>query len=186
MALDEWEAVTRAAMKRLLTHAGKVELSNTEEFTFRAFFMDAAWDLLDHPTFQTEWNKFDLLVQVGGAATLIEFKYYLWRRVSDLKGRPGRPKGGASLQNETEFWATFNRLQSAPADGIAQRRLVLVYEDDSDRPGRGYHASYGHLRPSERIAQVWRVPADSAVQGRRLVGRVFEPISPSSASSGLS
>jgi hypothetical protein len=59
-AVDEWEAVTRVAMNRLLIHAGRARLANTEEFTFRAFCMDAANTLLDRrPESQTEWNKFD-------------------------------------------------------------------------------------------------------------------------------
>ena len=43
-------------MARILDHAGKVGLANTEEFTFRSFFMAAAYELLDKPRFQTEWG----------------------------------------------------------------------------------------------------------------------------------
>ena len=181
MALDEWEAVTRTAMKRLVTHANKVGLANTGEFTFRAFFMEAAWDLLDRPEFETEWNKFDLLVRVGDVATLIEFKYYLWRRTYDLEGGPGRRKGGAGAKNEKEFEDSLAKLRSAPVVGITHRRLVLVYADDSHLPGRSFHASYAALGESEQIAEVWRVSADAA-DGCRLEGRIFRPTPPTSPS----
>jgi hypothetical protein len=65
--------VTREVMRRLLAHAKKVKLANTDERTLRDFFMAAAYDVLVavRPEFQTEWSRsrFDLLVQVGGLAT---------------------------------------------------------------------------------------------------------------------
>ncbi|WP_214364598.1 hypothetical protein [Pseudonocardia sp. H11422] len=52
---DEWvPEATSLAMARILEHAELVGLANTEEFTFRSFFMAAACELLDKPRFQTE------------------------------------------------------------------------------------------------------------------------------------
>jgi hypothetical protein len=67
-ATGDWVPdVTREAMRRLLAHAEKVGLPNTDECTLRAFFMAAAHDLfgMPGPRFQTEWKGFDLLVQIG-------------------------------------------------------------------------------------------------------------------------
>jgi hypothetical protein len=67
-ATGDWVPdVLREAMRRLLAHAEKVGLPNTDECTLRAFFMAAAHDLLGMPgpRFETEWRKFDLLVKIG-------------------------------------------------------------------------------------------------------------------------
>jgi hypothetical protein len=85
-ATGDWVPdVTREAMRRLLAHAEKVRLPNTDECTLRAFFMAAAHDLLGMPElqFQTEWHRFDLLVRIDALATAIEFKYYMRRRTLD-------------------------------------------------------------------------------------------------------
>jgi hypothetical protein len=51
----EWvPEVTLEAMVRVLAHAEKLGLTNTDESTFRAFFMAAAHDGLGTPRFQTE------------------------------------------------------------------------------------------------------------------------------------
>src|SRR3954468_22776393 len=108
----EWvPEVTREAMVRILDHSEKVGLANTEEFTFRAFFMAAAHDRLATPRFQTEWRTFDLLMQQGDAAFLIEFEYYMLRRNYDIDGTPGGPMGGAGLKNEAEFNACLAKLR---------------------------------------------------------------------------
>jgi hypothetical protein len=91
--------VTREAMRRRLAHAEKVGLPNTDECTLRAFFMAAARDQLGpSPQFQTEWRKFDLLVQTAELATIIEFKYHLQRRTLGLQGKPLGFKGGPGTQ----------------------------------------------------------------------------------------
>src|SRR6266511_4274431 len=102
--------VTREAMTRILAHADKVGLANTDECTFRALFMAAAHDLLDAPRFQTEWRRFDLLVQMGADATVVEFKYYLVRRTFGLRGEPLGYKGGAGPKNEAEFRDCVHKL----------------------------------------------------------------------------
>jgi hypothetical protein len=148
--------VTREAMFRLVAHAAKVGLSNTEEFTFRGLFMAAAHDMLDRPRFQTEWERFDLLVQLGEHATVIEFKYYLLRRTVGLRGELLGYKGGAGLQNEAEFRRCVNKLRTAalPAE-LNDRRLILLYERDYGRRSRySFHLSYGNLRAGQDYAEV--------------------------------
>jgi hypothetical protein len=170
---DEWiPEATRVAMARILDHAGKVGLANTEEFTFRSFFMAAAYELLDKPRFQTEWGKFDLLVQSDDGTALIEFKYYLLRRTYRIDGTPGPRKGGAGTKNETEFHACIDKLRNTVIDGIDQRRLILVYERDGRLTGRrcrSLHGSYGQLAPSTSLTRVW-----SLTHGP-LEARVLEP-----------
>lgn len=146
--------MTRMALTRTLEHAAAVGLSNTEESTFRAFFMAAAHHVLDAPRFQTEWKKFDLLVQADREATLVEFKYYLLRRNFDLSSAPGRRKGGPGSQNEAEFYACLNKLRDTVVEGIDHRRLVLVYQRDDRPTRRAFHRSYGELNRTALIAQV--------------------------------
>lgn len=173
MVDDEWvPEATRLAMIRTLEHAELVDIANTEEFTFRSFFMAAACEVLGKPRFQTEWNKFDLLVQAGDRTALIEFKYYLSRRTYRLDGSPGPRKGGASAKNEREFHECIDKLRNTVVDGIDQRRLVLVYHRDdhvTGRSSRSFHGSYGQLAPSASVARVW------AFAHKSLEARVLEP-----------
>ncbi len=159
--MSEWvPGATLDAMNRLVKHAQKVGLQNTEEFTFRAMFMAATYDLFCSAKFQTEWKKFDLLVQIGGESTLIEFKYYLLRQTFDLQGRPLAYKGGAGPKNETEFQTCLQKLRIAVPSEVGHRRLVLVYERDySRRSNCSFQRSYGGLRADERIAEVWPLTA---------------------------
>lgn len=172
-------------MTRILEQADKVGLSNTEEFTFRSFFMAAAHGLLESPRFQTEWHRFDLLVQAGETATLIEFKYYLRRRTIGLDGTPEGWKGGAGLQNEREFFACLDKLGTTAIDGIHKRRLVLVYERDeldaqrgTKTPHHNYGSSYGSLKQSPKVEQVWSLtngPLEARIlQPADTVGHVRE------------
>lgn len=170
---DEWvPEATRLAMVRILEHAELVGLANTEEFTFRSFFMAAACELLDKPRFQTEWRKFDLLVQADDTASLIEFKYYMSRPTYRLDGSAGPRKGGASAKNEREFHACVEKLRTTTIDGIDQHRLVLVYHRDdhvTGRSSRSLHGSYGRLGPSTSVARVWSFAHET------LEARVLEP-----------
>lgn len=177
-ATGDWVPdVTHEAMVRLLAHAKKVELPNTEESTFRAMFMAAAHDLLDAPRFQTEWRRFDLLVQVGGAAIVIEFKYYMVRRTFGLRGEPmhlkgcaGHLKGCAGSKNEKEFWNCVRKLRTVVPPEIGDRRLVLLYNRAQDSPSRySFHRSYGDLAAGDDIAEVRRLTVDP------LEARVLRP-----------
>jgi hypothetical protein len=163
--------VTREAMRRLLVHAEQVELPNTDECTLRAFFMAAARDLLvPRPRFQAEWRRFDLLVQIDELATVIEFKYYLQRHARGLSGEPLGFKGGPGPQNEAEFNACVQKLRTNVPPGVADRRLVLVYERESVRRSRhSFDQSYGDLSAREDLADVHQFAVGP------LEGRVLRP-----------
>jgi hypothetical protein len=173
VATGDWVPdVTREAMRRLLAHAEKVGLPNTDECTLRAFFMAAAHDLLGMPgpQFQTEWHRFDLLVQIGALASIIEFKYYMRRRTLGLGGEQLGFKGGPGPKNEGEFNACVTRLRTAVLPGVADRRLVLVYEREAD--GRSRHSfdrSYGGLAVGDDLTDV------QALAVGPLEGRVLRP-----------
>jgi hypothetical protein len=176
-ATGDWVSdVTREAMRRLLAHAEKVGLPNTDECTLRAFFMAAAHDQLGMPgpRFQTEWYKFDLLVQLGALATIIEFKYYLRRRTFGLGSEPLRFKGGPGPKNETEFKKCLSGLRTAVLTGVADRRLILVYEREAK--GRSLHSfgrSYGGLAVGDDVTDVQSL-AVGPLEGRILRPRWLE------------
>jgi hypothetical protein len=159
-------------MRRLLVHAEKVELPNTDECTLRAFFMAAAHDLLGapRPRFQTEWRRFDLLLQIGGLATVIEFKYYLQRCTRGLRGEHLGFKGGPGPKNEAEFRACVQKLRTAVLPNVAGRRLILVYErESSGQSRRSFDRSYRDLSPGDDLADVQSLTVDP------LEGRVLRP-----------
>lgn len=170
---DDWvPAVTGEAMRRLLVHAEKVDLANTDECTLRAFFMAAAHDLLgaSRPRFQTEWRRYDLLVQVDDAATVIEFKYYIQRRNRGLRDEQRSFKGGPGRKNEAEFNACVQKLRTADLPDDVDRRLVLVYgREPSTQSRRSFDQSYRDLTPGEDLADV------QALAIGPLEGRVLRP-----------
>jgi hypothetical protein len=149
--------VTREAMSRLLAHADRVGLPNIDECTLRAFFMAAAHDLLGmpRPRFQTEWHRFDLLVQIGALATVIEFKYYMRRRTFGLGGEDLGPKGGPGSQNVREFNRCVQKLRTTVLSGVADRRLILVYVREANSRSRySFHRSYGELAVDNDLTDV--------------------------------
>jgi hypothetical protein len=149
-ATGDWVPdVTREAMRRLLAHAEKVGLPNTDECSLRAFFMAAAHDLLGmpRPRFQTEWYRFDLLVQIDTLATVIEFKYYMRRPILGLEGEHLRFKGGPGPKNKDEF-------NACEANG---RSLY------------SFHQSYGGLAVGDDLTDVQPLAVDP------LEGRVLRP-----------
>ncbi|TNM67610.1 hypothetical protein FHN55_09155 [Streptomyces sp. NP160] len=158
LAAPGWvPGAAREAMVRLLGHAEGFGLENTEEFTYRSFFMASAHVRLEQPIFHTEWRTFDLLVLHGDQATLVEFKYYLYRWTRDLDGRVGDTKGGAGVQNEQEFAACLAKLGSRVVPGITARHLVLVYQRETrGRARRSYETSFGELAPFPAVERVWR------------------------------
>ena len=176
-ATGDWVPdVTHEAMRRLLAHAEKVGLPNTDECTLRAFFMAAAHDLLGmpRPRFQTEWYRFDLLVQIGALATIIEFKYYMRRRTLGLEGEHLRFKGGPGPQNEREFNLCVKKLRTAGLPGVADRRLILVYEREvNGRYRNSFDRSYGGLAVGDDLTDVQSL-AVSPLEGRVLRPRWIE------------
>ena len=176
-ATGDWVPdVTHEAMRRLLAHAEKVGLHNTDECTLRAFFMAAAHDLLGMPgpQFQTEWDGFDLLVQVGALATVIEFKYYMQRHRLGLGGDQLGFKGGPGRQNESEFYKCAQKLRAAVLPGVADRRLILVYERESNGRSRySFDRSYGSLAVGDDLADVQSL-AVGPLEGRVLRPRWLE------------
>ena len=176
-ATGDWVPdVTREAMRRLLAHADKVGLPNTDECTLRAFFMAAAHDLhgIPRPQFQTEWHRFDLLVQIGALATAIEFKYYMQRHTLGLGGEPLGFKDGPGPKNEAEFNACVKKLCTAVLPGVADRRLILVYEREAN--GRSRHSfdrSYGGLAIGDDVTDVQSL-AVGPLEGRVLRPRWLE------------
>jgi len=169
---EDWvPKVTREAMCRLLAHAAKVGLANTDECTLRAFFMAAAHDLVDpSPRLQTEWRRFDLLLQNNGLATVIEFKYYMRRRSLGLQGEHIGFKGGPGPKNEAEFKACVEKLRTAAIPGVADRRLILVYERQPNSGSRySFSQSYQDLTVGTDLADV------QALQVDQLEARVLRP-----------
>jgi hypothetical protein len=172
-ATGDWVPdVTREAMRRLHAHADKVGLPNTDECTLRAFFMAAAHDLLGMPgpRFQTEWRRFDLLVQIDERATVVEFKYYMQRRTLGLGGELLGFKGGPGPKNEVEFNDCVQKLRTVVLPGVGDRRLILVYVCEANGRSRySFDRSYGGLAVGDDLADV-----QSLVVGR-LEGRVLRP-----------
>jgi len=155
--MESWVTdVTTGAMKRIAAHAELVGLTNTEEFTFRSMFMAEAATRYPGFQFQTEWHKFDLLVQNDTAATLIEFKYYLLRRTRRLDGSVGNFKGGAGPKNESEFWRCVEKIATAAPAEVQDRFLVLVYEREYKKRSRySFHGSFGGIEPDGFVTRVW-------------------------------
>jgi hypothetical protein len=172
-ATGDWVPdVTREAMHRLLAHADKVGLPNTDECTLRAFFMAAAHDLLGmpRPRFETEWRSFDLLVQAGGLATVIEFKYYMQRQTFGLGGEHRGFKGGAGPKNKREFNDCVKKLRTAALPGVADRRLILVYVREANgRSRRSFDESYRDLTIGDDLTDVQSLAVAS------LEGKVLRP-----------
>ncbi len=170
-----WVAdVTADAITEVEALGIRIGLENTDESTFRSYFMAAAQERLQQEArFQTEWHKFDLLVQAPEKVgdTLIEFKYYIYRRTTELDGTAGRWKGGAGPANEREFRTCLEKLRSPLVPPrIDHRRLVLVYERDAPAPFRNtFHRSFGSLERSPLIA------ASEPRSGNRLEARILTP-----------
>jgi hypothetical protein len=150
-SMDDWLIdATTTALERMKEHAELVGLANTDEATFRAFFMEALKRMHRSATFKTEWRRFDLLVRLSGSNALVEFKYYLRRPKYDLEGKQVGWKGGAGPKNESEFLACRNKLHGYAEAAIQSRYLVLVYQRQIQQP-KDYEASYGALCVNEQF-----------------------------------
>lgn len=140
--VDVWVLpATDAALDRMVAHAAVVALPNTDEATFRSFFMAALRERYPHAQCETEWCRFDLLVRLDTRHTLIEFKYYVLRRMTRLDGTPGPWKGGPGSQNVREFVQCVEKLRTSTLAPIHTRYLVQVYQ----RPPAKYHGHFDRI-----------------------------------------
>lgn len=153
------------AMRQLARHARRVGLANTDESTFRSLFLAELKRQTPSAECQTEWHRFDLLVQVDGANALIEFKYYISRRTREIDGTLGGWKGGAGSQNEGEFEQCVDKLRRCCHRPIHRKCLILVYERSYDRRSRySFAKSYDDLSGNRQIAQVCEIDHPMADQ----------------------
>jgi len=146
------------SMHHFKAHAERVGLPNTDEATFRSFFLAELKRLAPSAECQTEWHKFDLLLQAGGVNSLIEFKYYISRRTREIDGTLGGWKGGAGPQNESEFRQCVEKLRRCSYQPIHHKYLILVYERECERRSRySFARSYDALCDGDGIAEVHTV-----------------------------
>jgi hypothetical protein len=118
----------------------------------------------------TEWYRFDLLVQIDAVATVIEFKYYLRRRKLGLGGEHLGFKGGPGPKNEAEFYDCVQKLRTAVLPGVADRRLILVYQRESNGRYRySFDRSYRGLAVGDDLTDVQSLAVGP------LEGRVLRP-----------
>lgn len=88
----ELQKILRTAMAHLEEHIrglggrAKRGLENTDEATFRSMVLRALMTRLPDAECQTEWKRYDLLVQAKGLNVLIEFKFYVSRLFRSLGG----------------------------------------------------------------------------------------------------
>ena len=147
--------ILAATMDRLRGHAQLVELANTDEATFRSFFIAELKRQMPSAMCQTEWHRYDLLVQVEGRNALIEFKYYINRRTLELTGKLGKWKGEAGTQNEDEFWKCVDKLRKNTRQPIHAKYLILVYERNYPRRSMySFTKSYDSLSRGDRFSRV--------------------------------
>jgi hypothetical protein len=118
---------TRAAFQSLKPHVKLVGLANVNESTFRSFFLAGLMGRCPKACCQTEWHKFDLLVQRDDENALVEFKFNVVRQTRELDGHLGYWKGGASAKNESEFKACVHKLHTLKDAKIKHRYVLLVY-----------------------------------------------------------
>ncbi len=151
----ELARILKATFCRIKTHVNLVGMSNTDEATFRSFFMVELMRWLPSAKCQTEWHKFDLLAQANGRNVLVEFKYYISRRTTELDGKPGNWKGEAGTQNEREFWECVKKLQACTYRPVHLKLLLLVYEREYPRKSKySFTGSYDSLSVGESISRV--------------------------------
>jgi hypothetical protein len=144
---------TKEAVGAMNDHAALVELPNTDEATFRAFFMAALKRQCRNAQLETEWRRFDLLVRLDGLITLVELKYLVERPQRDIDGRHTGWKGGAGVQNVREFNDCRLKLRQCAFAPVDSRYLIVVYQRKTHQKN-DYHASYGGLCIDEYVEEV--------------------------------
>lgn len=135
-----------AAMDRLRQHSDLIGLTNLDEATFRSFVIAELNRHSPDVHCQTEWNRFDLLLQRGKSNVLIEFKFFLSRPLYGLDGKLIRWKGGPGKENEGEFKSCISKLKRAEIEGIEKKFIILAFERNHPRIGsRSYANCYADL-----------------------------------------
>jgi hypothetical protein len=153
------EQALTAALQRLKAHADLVGLENVDESTFRSFVIAELMKRRATARCQTEWHRFDLLLQCDSVNVLVEFKFYLMRRTFELDGRRGPWKGEAGTQNEAEFWACVDKLHNLKDPAVHQRYLALVYQKAYPlRSMYSFAKSYDALAAGSKFSTVTDVP----------------------------
>jgi len=153
------EQAVSAALQRLKTHSGLVGLSNVDEDTFRSFVIAAIMERSPTVKCQTEWHKFDLLVQGRAVNVLVEFKFYLFRQTREIDGHLGSWKGGAGPKNESEFWDCVGKLHNHRNAAVQHRLLILVYQIGDPQPSKySFAKSYDGLATDTKIGAVTDIP----------------------------
>jgi len=148
-----------AAIEKMKAHSELVERENVDESTFRLFLLAEIKRRRPEARCQTEWHRFDLLVQIDTVSALVEIKFYITRRTRELDGRSGPYKGGASKKNKDEFWACVPKMHHNPIRGVAQKYLILIYEKTSPKHSNySFARSYDTLPADPRIRSVMDVP----------------------------
>lgn len=124
------------AMARMQEHVALVELSNVDESTFRSFLLAEIKKRAPLAQCQTEWQRFDLLVQSGGCNAIVELKFYMTRPMNSLNGKHLRWKGWASPENEADFQKCVQKLRGTRIVGIDCKFIVLVFEASTSRKSK--------------------------------------------------
>jgi hypothetical protein len=153
------EQAVSAALQRLKTHSDLVGLSNVDEATFRSFVIAGIMERCPTAKCQTEWHRFDLLVQGHAVNVLVEFKFYLLRQTREINGRLGSWKGGAGPKNKSEYEACVGKLHNRRDAAVHHRLLILVYQVGYPRPSKySFAESYDDLAADTRIGAVTDIP----------------------------
>jgi len=136
-----------AAMLRIKKHARLVDLNNIDESTFRSFVMAELRRNRPDVILHTEWeHRVDLLLQCNNENAVVEFKFYVPKRMYSLTGQHVKWKGGAGLKNQSEFRQCLEKLRALQLADIQHRFLVLAYAATTEKPGKHSPAgSYGSL-----------------------------------------
>jgi hypothetical protein len=138
----------RSAMSCLEKHSKLVGFQNVDESTFRSFVLAEIMRLDPDAKCQTEWQRFDLLVQAKDQNAVLEFKFFYGpRRTKNLDGSDGAWKGGPSLKNEREFQQCVEKLIEERRPEIEYKFLVLVYRKGISKIAskHSYESSYSNL-----------------------------------------
>lgn len=150
----------REALALMDDHAQVVCVRNTDESTFRSFFLRSLLTYHKDWDCDSEWSRVDLLVRGSGEKAFIEFKYYLSKPRRMLDGKQKGFKGGAGKKNEAEFQCCIEQLHTTPYGPVDNKYVVLVYEQNApDGVKSFYDDSYGVLTVEGPVVAIERLEA---------------------------